>query len=125
VEIDTAVEHGSSVFANTALDESLASGVLIDEVGNIVDDTSNSDQATTVLSLLNIVIPFNDGELVEGNAPVEPGTLLVDLLLELLDTTLLDFVGAELLEVGGEAELAPEPDGPLSGVILMPLIALR
>jgi hypothetical protein len=38
-----------------------------------------------------------------------------------LDTALLDLVGTELLEVGGETELAPQPDGPLGRVVLVPL----
>lgn len=120
VEVDTAVEHSSSVLANATLNQGLATGMLVDEVGDIVDDTGDSDQTTAVLGLLNIVIPFNDRKLVERNTPVELGALLVNLLLELLDATLLDFVGAELLEVGGEAKLAPKPDGPLGGVILVP-----
>jgi hypothetical protein len=121
VEVDTTVEHGGSILADAALDESLATRVLGDEVGNVMDNTSDSDETTAVLSLLNIVVPLDDGKLVERYTPVELLTLLVDLLLELLDTTLLDFVGAELLEVGGETKLAPEPDGPLGGVVLVPL----
>jgi hypothetical protein len=121
VEVDTTVEHGGSILANTALDESLATRVLVNEIGNVMDNTGNGNETTAVLGLLNIVVPLDDGELVERYTPVELGALLVDLLLELLDTTLLDLVGAELLEVGGEAELAPEPDGPLGGVVLVPL----
>lgn len=121
MEVDTAVEHGGGVLANTALDEGLATRVLVDEVGHVVDNTSDSDETTAVLSLLNVVVPLNDGKLVKRNTPVELGALLVDLLLKLLDTALLDLVGAELLEVGGEAELAPQPDGPLGGVVLVPL----
>lgn len=121
VEVDTAVEHGGGVLADAAADESSATGVLVDEVGHVVYDTSNSDEATAVLGLLNVVIPLDNGKLVERNTPVELRSLLVELLLELLNTALFDFVGAELLEVGGEAELAPEPDAPLGGVVLVPL----
>ena len=121
VEVDTTVEHGSSVFANAALDQGLATGMLVNEISNIVNNTSDSDQTTAVLSLLNVVVPLDDRKLLKRNTPVELGALLVDLLLELLDTALLDLVGTELLEVGGEAELAPQPDGPLGGVVLVPL----
>jgi hypothetical protein len=121
VEVDTAVEHGSGILSNTTLDQGLATGVLVDEIGNVVYNASNSDQATAVLSLLNVVVPLDDRELLKRYTPVEFGALLVKLLLELLDTALLDLVGTELLEVGGEAELAPHPDGPLSGVVLVPL----
>ena len=121
VEVDAAVEHGSGILANTTFDQGLATGVLVDEVRDIVNNTSNSDQTTAILGLFNVVVPLDDWKLVKRNTPVELGALLVDLLLELLDTTLLDFVGAELLEVGGETELAPDPDGPLGGIILVPL----
>lgn len=121
VEVDTAVEHGGGVLADTAADERLATGVLVDEVSYVVNDTGNSNETTAVFGLLNIVVPLDDGKLVERSSPVEVGALLVKLLLELLDTALLDFVGAELLEIVGEAELAPEPDAPLGGVILVPL----
>jgi hypothetical protein len=121
MEVDTTVEHGSSVLADAALDQSLTTGVLVDEVGDVMDNTSDSNETTAVLSLLNIVIPLDNGKLVKWYTPVELGALLVNLLLELLDTTLLDLVGAELLEVGGEAELAPQPDGPLGRVVLVPL----
>lgn len=121
VEVDTTVEHGSGILSDAALDQGLATGVLSDEVGDIVDNTGNSDKTATVLGLLNVVVPLDNRELVKGNTPVELGALLVDLLLQLLDATLLDLVGTELLEVGGETELAPEPDGPLGRVILVPL----
>jgi hypothetical protein len=120
VEVDTTVEHGSGILADTALDKSLATGVLVDEVGDIVDNTGDSDETTTVLGLLNIVVPLDDGQLLKGNTPVELLALLVDLLLQLLNTALLNLVGAELLQVGGKAKLGPQPDGPLSRVILVP-----
>jgi hypothetical protein len=121
VEVHTTIEHGSGVLANTTLDQGLASRVLVDEIGDIVDNTGDSDQATAVLGLFNVVVPLDDRELVERNTPVKLSALLVNLLLELLNTTLLDLVRTELLEVGSETELAPEPDGPLGGVVLVPL----
>lgn len=81
VEVDTTVKHGSSVLADTALDEGLATGVLVDEVGDVVNNTGDSDQTAAVLGLLNVVVPLNDGELLKRNAPVELSALLVDLLL--------------------------------------------
>jgi len=121
VEVDTSVEHGSSVLANAALDQGLTTGMLVDEIGHIMDNTGNSDQATAVLGLLNVVVPLNDRKLLKRYTPVELGALLVNLLLELLNTALFDLVGTELLEVGGEAEFGPQPDGPLGGVVLVPL----
>lgn len=121
VKVDAAVEHGGSIFAESALDERFASRMLVDEVGDIVDDTGDSDKTAAVLNLLNVIVPLDDGELIEGSTPVKLRALLVKFLLELLHTTLLDLVGAELLEVIGEAELAPDPDAPLGGVVLVPL----
>jgi len=121
VEVDTTIEHGSGILADAALNESLTTGVLIDEVGDVVDNTSDSDETTAVLGLLNVVVPLDDGQLLKRNTPVELLALLVDLLLQLLDTALLDLVGAELLQVGGKAKLGPHPDGPLGRVILVPL----
>jgi hypothetical protein len=121
VEVDTTVEHGGGVLAETALDESLTTGVLVDEVGDVVNNTGDSNKTAAVLDLLNVVVPLDDGKLLERNAPVELGALLVNLLLELLNTALLDLVGTELLQVGGKAKLGPHPDGPLGGVVLVPL----
>ena len=119
--VDSTIEHGSGILADTRVDHCTTTGVLAEERGDIVDDTSNADKGTAVFALVNVIIPLHDGELVKRNAPVEGGSFLVELLLELLDTTLFDFVGAELLEVGGKTELLPDPDVPLSGVILVPL----
>jgi hypothetical protein len=121
VEVDTTIKHGSGILADTALDKGLATGVLVDEVGDIVDNTGDSDETTAVLSLLNVVVPLDDGQLLKGNTPVELLALLVDLLLQLLNTALLNLVGAELLQVGGKAKLGPQPDGPLGRVVLVPL----
>ncbi|KAI6876604.1 Acyl-CoA [Hortaea werneckii] len=121
VVVDAAVEHGGRVLADPALDHGLATGVVGDEVGHVVDDTGNRDQATAVLALVNVVIPLEDGQLLKRHTPVELGALLVELLLLLLETALLDLVGTELLQVVREAELLPGPDRPLGWVVLVPL----
>ena len=121
VVVDTAVEHGGCVFAKTRLDHGLSTGVVVDEVGHIVHNTSDSDEATAILGLVNIVVPLHDRQLLKRHTPVKLGALLVKLLLLLLKTALLNLVGAELLEVVGEAELLPCPDRPLGRVVLVPL----
>ena len=122
VVVDTAIENGGGVLTDGGVDESLAAGVVVDEVTNIVDDTGDGGKLLApLLAVSNEVVPVDNGELLERYTPVEGSTLLVELLLELLDTALLDFVGAELLEVVGEAELLPDPDVPLGGVVLVPL----
>jgi hypothetical protein len=120
VVVDTTVEHGSSVLSESRLDHRLTTRVVLDEVGDIVDNTSDRDETAAILGLLDIVVPFHDGELVKRSTPVELGALLINLLLKLLNAALLDLVGAELLQVEGEAELLASPDGPLGGVVLVP-----
>ena len=95
--------------------------MILNEIGDVMDNTSNSDQSTAVLSLGLIVVPVDDGELFERDAPVKRSPLLIELLLELLKTALLNLVRLELLQVISEAQLLPGPDGPFSGIILMPL----
>jgi len=121
VVVDTTIEDGGCVFADSRGDESLSTRMFLDEVGNIVNDTCDGNESSAVLSLGLVVVPVDDGELLERNTPVESLTLLIKLLLELLETTLLNLVLLELLQVEGEAHLLPDPDGPLCGIILMPL----
>ncbi len=121
VIVDTTVEDGSGILSNTRGDESLSTRVVLNEVTHVMNDTGNSDESTTVLGLGLIVLPVDDWELLERNTPVKSLSLLVKLLLELLETAFLNLILLELLEVICEAKLLPDPDGPLSGVILMPL----
>ncbi len=118
--VDTTVEDGGCVLSNTGRDESLSTGVVLDKVGNIVDNTSNSDESAAVLGFSLVIIPVDDWQLLKRNTPVESLSLLVELLLQLLETALLDLVLLKLLQIVGEAELLPGPDSPLGGVILMP-----
>ena len=120
VVVDTAVEHCSSVLTNARADHSLATWMIADEVRDIVHNTRDSDEAAAVGGLVDVVVPFHDGELVEWHAPVKLGALLVEFLLLLLHAALFDLVGLELLEVVGEADLLGEPDGPLGRVVLVP-----
>jgi hypothetical protein len=125
VEVDTTVEHSGGILTDTRADHSLTTRVVVDEArardGKIVYNASYRHQLTAVLALLDVVIPLHDGKRLKGSTPVELSTLAVNLLLELLDATLLNLVGTELLEVVGEAELLPDPDGPLGRVVLVPL----
>lgn len=120
VVVDTTVEDGSCVLSNTGRDKSLSTRVVLDEVGNIVDNTSNSDESAAILGFGLVIIPVDDWQLLKRNTPVKSLSLLVELLLQLLETALLDLVLLELLQVVGESELLPDPDRPLGGVILMP-----
>lgn len=93
---------------------------MLDEFGNIVNDTSHGDEATSILGLVNIIFPLHHWKLVKRYTPVELGALLVEFLLLLLEPTFVNLVLLELLQVVGETELLPNPDGPLGGIVLMP-----
>ena len=64
-------------------------------------DACNSNEGTTVGALVDVIVPGDDGEGVEGNAPIEFGAELVEFLLLLLDAALGDGVGGEGFEVVG------------------------
>jgi hypothetical protein len=120
VVVHTAVEHCSSVFADTRLDHSTATRMVFDEAGDIVDNTSDGHKTTAVLRLVNVIVPFHDRELLERDTPIKSLALLIELLLKLLNTALLNFVGSELLEVVCKAELLCRPDEPFGWVVLPP-----
>lgn len=86
VQVDSAVEDGRGVLADSAGDQGLTTRVVLNEVGDVVDHTGHGDEATAGLGLGDVVVPGDDGELLEGSAPVEADTLLVELLLHLLET---------------------------------------
>jgi hypothetical protein len=120
VVIDTTVEDGGSVLSDTRSDKCLSTGVILDEVAHVVDNTGNSNESAAILGFGLVGIPVDDGKLLERNTPVKCLSLLVKLLLQLLETALFDFILLELLEIVGESELLQDPDRPLSRVILMP-----
>ena len=120
VHVDAAVEHGGCILADAGADHGFAAGMIFDEVGDVVDDAGDGDEAAAVLGLVDVVVPFHDGQGVEGHAPVELGAFLVEFFLQLLHAAFFDFVLLELFEVVGEAELLPDPDGPFGWVVLMP-----
>ena len=120
VVVDTSVEDSSCVLADTRSDESLSTWVILDEICDIVDDTSNGNECAAVLGLGLVSVPVDDRQLLESNTPVKSLSLLVKLLLHLLETALFDFILLELLQVVSETQLLPDPDRPLSWVILKP-----
>jgi len=122
VVVDTAVEDSSGILTNGGRDEGLATGVVLDEAADIVDNTSDCNPGFAFcLGLLNKFVPADDGQEFQGLTPVESGALLVELLLGLLETALLDLVLREGLEVVGQAHPLPHGDAPLGRVVLPPL----
>lgn len=120
VHVHASVEHGRGVLANAAADHGFASGVVLDEFRDVVDNARNGNEAASVLGLVDVVVPLNNGELVQGHAPVEPRALLVQFLLLLLHAALFDLVLLELLEVESQPHLLPAPNRPFGGVVLVP-----
>lgn len=120
MEVDTAVEHSSSVFTDSRGNEGFATRMIFDKIAHVMNDTGDGDQGLAVLGLLDEVIPVDNRELLQRHTPVELATLLVKLLLLLLEPALVDLVLAESLEVGSKAELLPGPDAPLGRVVLVP-----
>ena len=83
-----------------------------------MDNTCDSDEAAAVLGLVLEVVPLHDWKGVEGYAPVQLRTLLIELLLQLLYSALLNLILLELLKIEGKTKLLPQPDGPFGGIIL-------
>jgi len=120
VIVYTTVEDGGCILSNTRRNECLSTGVVLDEVGYIVDDTSNSNKGTAILGLSLIIFPADDRQLLQRNTPVKSLSLLVELLLQLLEPAFLNLILLKLLQVICETKLLPDPDRPLCRVILMP-----
>ncbi len=118
MHVNPTIEHGGGIFANTGVDHSLSSWMVLDELSDIVDNTCDGDKTTSVLGLVLEVIPFHDWERFERNTPVKLRTLLIEFLLQLLNTALLDFVALELFQVERKAKLLPHPDRPFRRVVL-------
>jgi hypothetical protein len=119
--INTAVKNGRGVLANTRTDQCFSTRVLLDEMSDIMNYTSNRHKSSAVLGLCLVSVPIDDGQLLQRNPPVKSLSLLIELLLELLETALLNLVLLELLEIIGEAKLLPDPNRPFRRIVLMPL----
>lgn len=76
--------------------------MVVHKAADVVDDARDGHECPAVVALGglgNKVLPVYHGELLERSAPIQRRTLLVELLLQLLETTLVDLVLAELLQV--------------------------
>src|SRR5579871_3379422 len=74
--IDTTIEHGSSILANARANHSLTTRMVFDEGRDIMDDTSNCNETATVLTLINVLVPFHDWQLFKWYTPIKCGTFL-------------------------------------------------
>ena len=120
VHIHAAIEHSRGIFANPRTDHCLPTRMILDEIGDIVDNARDGDEAPAVLGLVDVIVPFHDGQRIKRDTPVEFRAFLIEFLLELLDAAFFDLVLFELLQVISETELFPDPDGPLGGIVLVP-----
>ena len=66
VVVDAAVEDGGGVLSDARGDESLSAGVVLDEVGHVMDDTGNSNESAAVLGFGLVRVPVDDGSCSRG-----------------------------------------------------------
>lgn len=115
--VDTTIEDSSSVLANSRVNHSFSTRVVVDKSADIVDDTSNKDKSTTVFSLFLVLFKFHDRELLKRNTPIKNSALLIKLFLLLLEPAFLNLVLTELLEIVGKTKLLPGPNAPFGRII--------
>jgi hypothetical protein len=70
VKIDTTVENGCGILADSGCDECLATRVVLNEVGNIVNNTSDGDEGLSVFGFCDEIIPANNWKLLKRCTPV-------------------------------------------------------
>lgn len=75
--VNATIKDRSSVLANSRVDHGLSTGMAVDERADIVDNTSNKDEGTTVFGLFLVFLKFHDRELLEGDTPIENSTFLI------------------------------------------------
>jgi hypothetical protein len=119
VIVNATEESGRSILAEVLLDQVLATGMLIHESGNVVDEAGDEDQRTS-LGLLLEGVPADDGEVVGIHGPLDLVALSLQLLQFHGQLSLLDFVLGESLELVSQAEPLHSNDEPLGGVVLVP-----
>src|SRR5690606_45760 len=89
--------------------------------GDIVNNTSNSNESLSVLGLLLVFLETHYWKRLQWNTPGELVASLIKFLLLLLKTALLNFIASKGLEVVGQSNLLHGPDEPLGWVVLVPL----
>jgi len=135
--VDSSEESGGGIFSEAGLDESSSSWVLIDEGGDVVNETGDDDELASLASF-GEVVPGEDGKIVRRLGPVD----LIGLLLKGLhlhgDLSSTDLVIGymrkrdrqemhlakgekskltESLELRSETELVGDEDEPLGRVV--------
>lgn len=120
VGVDMAVESLGSVLPERSSDQSLATWVFLDKVLNVVNNARNNEK-TLLLGNLVKVCHVPDRQLRNLGTPVQLSLHLVELLLLLLEQTLLNGILRESLEVPCKAKLGKSQDGQLGWVVLVPL----
>lgn len=102
VVVHATIEHGRRVLADGGRDEGLAARVLARKVRHVVHEAGHGDQGAGA-RLVEEVLPLHQGQHGQRLAPVEDAELAVQLLLLLLELSLVDFVLGEGAEVAREA----------------------
>lgn len=117
--VDATVEHGCRVLADGGRNQRLAARVLLGEVRHVVHEPGDGYQGAG-FRFVEEVLPLHQGQSGERLAPVEDAKLAVQLLLLLLEFSLVDLVLGEGAEVAGQAQEFPSGDAPLVWVIGQP-----
>ena len=98
--------------------------MLVHKRTHIVNNTTNRHKRLAIRAGLGCeVVPGDDGQLREWDAPIQACALAVEGFLLLLQAAFFDFVGAEGLEtvcLGEERENGKGVDEPLCRVVLVP-----
>jgi hypothetical protein len=138
VVVNAAEECGGRVSADMPNEQVATTGVLVEEIGNVMDETGNNNKRTLNGLLLDYdkiskrqflkvavnkltALPADDGQILARRCPVKVVLGLAKFLKLHRQLALLHFVLRENLQVTGESEDGANPDKPLRGIVLVPL----
>ena len=111
--------HGCGICPDSGTYHSLSSWMVVDEIRNIVNDTSDKDGCTIIVDLILKVVPFDYGQRFYGDTPIKLGTFLAQFLfLLLLETAFLDPVPQKSVVFRGNLSMVW--DGYRKGIGFMP-----
>lgn len=99
--INTAIKHRRSILPNRRRDQRFPTRMILHKAPNIMNHAPNSHQRFTLFRPRHKFIPFNHRQLIQRHAPIQTSAVLVNLLLQLLNTTFLDLVSWEGFKVTG------------------------
>ena len=121
VGVDTTVESDGGVLTEGGTDQGLSTRMFGQEGGAVVNNTGDNDQALLVGGLFVELVLGPDWQLRDLRPPVQLASHFVQLLLLLLQDTLVDGVLRKFFQVVSQTDLGCTPDEDLGWVVLVPL----